>query len=98
MSSELDITRLIAASRAGDEGAKTQLMSAFRDYLRLLAHLHVRPLLKSKFDESDIVQETSVQAIEGFAQFRDEKKKQFAAWLRQILANKEGLHGQEIPN
>ena len=90
MSSELDITRLIAASRAGDAGAKTQLMSAFRDYLRLLAHLHVRPLLKSKFDESDIVQETCVQAIEGFAQFRGEKK-QFAAWLRQILANK-GAH------
>ena len=88
MASELDITGLIAASRKGDEGAKALLMSFFRDYLRLLAQLHVRPLLKSKFDESDIVQETCMQAIEGFDQFRGENEKQFAAWLRQILANK----------
>ncbi len=98
MAIELDITGLIAASRKGDFAAREKLLGHYREYLRLLAHLHVRPLLKSKFDESDIVQETCMQAIEGFAQFRDEKKKQFAAWLRQILANKEGLHGQEIPN
>ena len=88
MTNDLDITGLIAASRAGDERAKTLLLGHFRDYLRLLAHLHVRPLLKSKFDESDIVQETCMQAIEGFEQFRGDNEKQFAAWLRQILANK----------
>ena len=58
MGEQLDISALIAASRAGDIEAKATLMSAFRDYLRFLANLHVRPLLKSKFDESDIVQET----------------------------------------
>lgn len=88
MISDLDITGLIAASRDGDEKAKAALLGHFRHYLRLLANLHVRPLLKSKFDESDIVQETCVQAIEGFEQFRGDNEKQFAAWLRQILANK----------
>jgi RNA polymerase sigma-70 factor (ECF subfamily) len=88
MVNELDITSLIAASRAGDEEAKARLLSCFRDYLRLLAHLHVRPLLKSKFDESDIVQETCMQAIECFEQFRGENEAQFAGWLRQVLANK----------
>ena len=29
-----------------------------------------------------------MQAIEGFEQFRGDNEKQFAAWLRQILANK----------
>lgn len=88
MASELDITGLIAASRKGDEEAKARLLSHFRDYLRLLANVQIRPLLKSKFDESDVVQETCLQAIEVFDQFRGENEKQLAAWLRQILANK----------
>ncbi len=82
------IPALIAASRRGDEKAKAELVGRFRDYLRLVAHLHVRPLLKSKFDESDIVQETCVQAIEAFEQFRGDNEQELAAWLRQILANK----------
>lgn len=88
MGNELSTSSLIAAARRGDEEARAQLLGCFRDYLRLLAHLHIKPLLKSKFDESDIVQETCLQAIEGFEQFRGENEKQFAAWLRQILANK----------
>ena len=88
MTSEVDITGLITAARSGDEEAKAQLLGCFRDYLRLLTNLHVRPLLKSKFDESDIVQETCLQAIEAFEQFRGDNEKQFAAWLRQILANR----------
>lgn len=88
MATEINITGLIAASREGDEEAKERLLSYFRDYLRLLANVQVRPLLKSKFDESDIVQETCMQAIEVFDQFRGDNEKQFAAWLRQILANK----------
>jgi RNA polymerase sigma-70 factor (ECF subfamily) len=88
MAIELDITGLIAASRKGDFAAREKLLGYYREYLRLLAHLHVKPLLKSKFDESDVVQETCMQAIEGFEQFRGANEKQFAAWLRQILANK----------
>ncbi len=88
MTSEQDIADLIAASRNGDHDARSRLLGAFRDYLRLLANLHVRPLLKSKFDESDIVQETCLEAFAGFEQFRGDNERQFAAWLRQILANK----------
>lgn len=88
MQDSLSITDLIQAARGGDDQAKSQLLTCFRGYLRLLARLHVRPMLRSKFDESDIVQETCVQAFEGFEQFRGENEKQFVAWLRQILANK----------
>lgn len=88
MADELDIPGLISAARARNSEAKAKLLSCFREYLRLLAHLHLKPLLKSKFDESDIVQETCLQAIEGFEQFRRDGEKQFAAWLRRILANK----------
>lgn len=83
-----DISSLIAIARNGDHNARDQLLGYYRDYLRLLAQLHVQPLLKAKFGESDIVQETCMQAIVDFDQFRGENEKQFAAWLRKILANK----------
>jgi len=92
MVDELDITGLIAASRAGDEESKAEsraeLLAHFREYLRLLAHLHMKPLFKAKFDESDVVQETCLQVTQSFDQFRGENEKQFAAWLRKIMANK----------
>jgi RNA polymerase sigma-70 factor (ECF subfamily) len=84
----LDITALISVSRQGSEEAKAELLGRFRNYLRLLAHLHVRPMLQAKFDESDVVQETCLQAVLSFDQFRGSNERQFAAWLRQIMANK----------
>lgn len=85
--SQLEISNLIATARDGGDEAKAQLLAHFRHYLRLLAHLHVKPMLKSKFDESDIVQETCLLAAKGFEQFRGENEKQLAAWLRQVMAN-----------
>ncbi|MFV2067730.1 MAG: sigma-70 family RNA polymerase sigma factor [Pirellulales bacterium] len=83
-----DITGLISVSRQGDDDAKAELVGHFRNYLRLLAHIHLQPLLQAKFDESDIVQETCLQAALAFDQFRGTNEQQFAAWLRQIMANK----------
>ena len=85
---DLDITALIAASRRGDDAARAALLGHFREYLRLLADLHVRPLLQAKFDGSDIVQETCLQALQSLEQFQGTTEHQFAAWLRQVLANK----------
>lgn len=88
MGNDVDISDLLAAARKGDAEAKARLIESYREYLRLLAQLQVKPLLKSKFDESDIVQETCIQAAEAFGQFRGANEKQLAAWLRQILSNK----------
>ena len=82
------ISNLISAARAGGNGAKAELLARYRPYLRLLADLHVKPLLKARFDESDIVQETCMQAAEAFHQFRGDNEQQLTAWLRQIMANK----------
>ena len=83
-----DVSKLIAAAQRGEPDAKADLFGCFRQYLRLLAYLHIKPLLKSKFDESDVVQETCMQAAAVFHQFRGDNEQQFAAWLRQIMANK----------
>jgi RNA polymerase sigma-70 factor (ECF subfamily) len=58
-----------------------------RDYLRLLARLHLDPRLRGKLDPSDAVPLTLLKAHQGLAQFRGRDGPELAAWLRRILAN-----------
>ena len=59
----------------------------YRPYLRVLARVLVGPRLRSKLDESDLVQETLLRAHQKIDQFRGESDTELAAWLRRILAN-----------
>ena len=63
-----------------------QSLDRFRDYLRLLAGLQLHPMLRSKLDPSDVVQQTMLQAHQAFGQFRGTTDAELAGWLRQILA------------
>jgi RNA polymerase sigma-70 factor, ECF subfamily len=67
------------------EGAGREL-ERFREYLRLLARLQIGPRLQSKFDPSDVVQQTLLEAFAKREQFRGGEAER-AAWLRQILAH-----------
>lgn len=60
-------------------------LERFREYLSLLARLHVDPRLQSKLDASDIVQQTMLEAHEARGQFRGGSDGEWIAWLRQIL-------------
>jgi RNA polymerase sigma-70 factor, ECF subfamily len=62
-------------------------LERFREYLALLARLHVPPRLQSKLDASDIVQQTLLKATQNLAQFRGHTDGEWAAWLRRILTN-----------
>jgi RNA polymerase sigma-70 factor (ECF subfamily) len=62
-------------------------LEEFREYLRMLAHLQLNPLLQGKVDPSDIVQETLLKAHQRQDQFRGQSSAEQAAWLRQILAH-----------
>lgn len=59
----------------------------YRDYLHLLARLHLDPRLKGKLDASDIVQQTLLKAHAKLDQFRGHSEEELLGWLRQILAN-----------
>src|SRR3954447_3708624 len=72
-------------TRPGPAGGKP--LESYRDYLRLLASLHLDPRLQGKLDPSDVVQETLLKAHEKFEQFRGSTDAELAGWLRQILAN-----------
>ena len=60
-------------------------LEAFRGYLRVLAELQLRPILKSKVDVSDVVQQTLLKAHLKKEQYRGASEAELAAWLRQIL-------------
>src|SRR6476620_393667 len=73
--------------RAREKQALADLLGLYRNYLRLLARVHIEANLQAKADPSDLVHETCLMAARDFPKFRGETETEFIAWLRQILAN-----------
>ncbi len=67
--------------------AREWSLERYRDYLRLLARLHLDRRLQGKLDPSDVVQQTLLKGYEELDQFRGASEGELAAWLRKILAN-----------
>src|SRR5580700_7247191 len=61
-------------------------LERYRSWLGLLARLQVEPRFRAKFDASDIVQQTMLEAVRDWPKFRGGTAAELAAWLRQILA------------
>ena len=62
-------------------------LERYRDYLHLLARLHLNPRLRGKLDPSDLVQQALLKAHAHQHDFRGQEPAERAGWLRQILAN-----------
>ena len=62
-------------------------LEEYRDYLRLLARVHLSTRLKTKLDPSDIAQQAILEAHKCGAQCRGHNETEWLAWLRGILAN-----------
>src|ERR1700722_11798054 len=62
-------------------------LDRYRSWLGLLARLQVEPRFRAKFDPSDIVQQTLLEAVRDWPKFRGGSEAEPAAWLRQILAH-----------
>src|SRR5262245_66662861 len=70
-------------SHADDAG---HLLEPYRNYLRVLARLHLHTLLRRRLDSSDVVQQTMLRAVQGLPELRSREPAVVAAWLRQVLA------------
>jgi RNA polymerase sigma-70 factor (ECF subfamily) len=70
-----------------DAQASGQVLERFRDYLSLLARLHMDPRLQGKIDLSGVVQQTLLDTHKAFGQFQRLPPDEQAAWLRRVLAN-----------
>jgi RNA polymerase sigma-70 factor, ECF subfamily len=64
-----------------------RLLEPFRQYLTVLAELHLDRKLRGKLDPSDIVQQSFLRAYSALAEVRSPEPEVLAAWLRKILAS-----------
>lgn len=64
-----------------------RLLDGYRDYLLLVANRELANGLHQKVAPSDIVQETMIEACQGFAGFTGISEAELLSWLRQILVN-----------
>lgn len=62
-------------------------LERYRSWLGLLARLRLEPRFRAKFDPSDIVQQTLLEAVRDWPRFRGQTEAERAAWLRRILAH-----------
>ncbi len=77
---------LLQEALKGDDAARGALLETYRHYLELIARVEIGRRLRTKVDVSDMVQETFLEAHRGFDAFRGGEDREFAAWLRGILA------------
>jgi RNA polymerase sigma-70 factor (ECF subfamily) len=82
-----DPEQLLCRARAGQDPGLGRLLELYRNYLGLLARLEIGRRLRGKVDDSDLVQETFLQAHRHFGQFRGTTEAELMRWLRQILAD-----------
>jgi RNA polymerase sigma-70 factor, ECF subfamily len=76
---------LIARARAGDRPARDQLFALSVNYVRVLAQALIESHLRAKADPSDLVQQTFLDACNGFGRFAGGTSGEWLAWLRRIL-------------
>jgi RNA polymerase sigma-70 factor (ECF subfamily) len=77
---------LLEQARAGNVEALGLLLELYRNYLGLLVRSHLKPALRARLDNSDLIQETFLHVHQGFPQFRGSSELELVAWLRRILA------------
>lgn len=76
-----------AAAARLPEGERTRWLLMHEHRLRVLARLEINQRLGGKFDPSDVVQQTLMEAWQGWEQMQARDEPQKMAWLRQILAH-----------
>lgn len=84
-SEDESVGTLVAQAGDGNEAAVESLLKKYRPYLRLVAQKAMRQMFSTKFDASDAVQQTCMEAFNAIGSFRGTNEPEFNAWLTTIL-------------
>ena len=87
-SNSKDPEQLLSIARHENGQTVEQLLEIYRNYLTVLAKVHIDRRLRAKVGGSDLVQETLIQAHQDFAEFRGTTEAELIEWLRRIMATK----------
>jgi RNA polymerase sigma-70 factor (ECF subfamily) len=79
---------LLARVRDGDAAAVMLLFNEHRGRLRQMIAVRMDPRLRSRFDPSDVVQDTLTEASQRLAGYLDNPPSSFYPWLRRLAADR----------
>lgn len=78
------IDELLQKLRGGDQSALAELFSLYRDQLWRMVSFRLDRRLYGRVDESDVLQEAYMDAVDRIDRFFDEDQTSFFTWLRLI--------------
>jgi RNA polymerase sigma-70 factor (ECF subfamily) len=82
-----NLSLLFDALRGGDPAARMKILARYQSWLHVLARMQIDGRYRGKFDASDIVQQTLLEACRDLPQFHGGTEAELLAWLRQVLAH-----------
>jgi RNA polymerase sigma-70 factor (ECF subfamily) len=83
-----DFVSRLSRAKSASEKDRHDLLEGYRNYLLLLTSIRSDRKLRIKMGDSDLVQETLIQANRDFDQFRGISEEELTSWLRAILSAK----------
>jgi RNA polymerase sigma-70 factor (ECF subfamily) len=82
-----DFKSLMRAAHAGSKEALGELLQWYWPLLRNLARKLLDRYLRSKMEEAELVQETYLEALGRFPEFRGDSEAEWVVWLERILVH-----------
>ena len=83
-----EVAKLLARAANGDETALTELFSRYRKRLKQMVRLRLNRQLQGRVDDSDILQEPSLEAAKRLPDYLENQPLPFFLWLRHITGEK----------
>lgn len=83
--SSAELNQLVRRVGDGDSDALDLLLTRYRPYLAVVAQRSLRQLYQGRFDGSDVVQQTCIDAFNGIQSLHGTKACEFNAWITRIL-------------
>jgi RNA polymerase sigma-70 factor (ECF subfamily) len=88
MTDSTNITPLLDRAARGDRTAVDQLFDRFRDRLKRMVRLRISPHLRSRLDESDVLQESYLELSKRLDEYLRNPGVPFFLWLREMTVLK----------